>query len=157
MLVKKSRTFRFLVFFIINFGALALGGLLQGAGPADTWYQQLNVAPWTPPGWVFGAAWFTIMFCFTFYLMFLWELKKPEVKWLFLVQFILNVSWNLFFFSFHDVLIGLVVITGLTLVVLIFLIKYMSTLKLKSLLVLPYALWLLIATSLNTYILINNF
>lgn len=45
------------LFFIINFGALGLGALLMDSSPIENeWYVQLNKAPWTPPGWVFGAA-----------------------------------------------------------------------------------------------------
>ena len=45
-----------IIFLIINFGALGLGVLLMQNGPETDWYLQLNKAPWTPPGWVFGAA-----------------------------------------------------------------------------------------------------
>ena len=44
-----------IVFLIINFGALAMGGWLMNNGPQTDWYLALNKAPWTPPGWVFGA------------------------------------------------------------------------------------------------------
>ena len=54
---------RLFVFLLINFGALALGGLFTSDGVISDWYEQLNKAPWTPPGWVFGAAWTTIMVC----------------------------------------------------------------------------------------------
>ena len=41
-------------FLFLNFGALALGGLFAGSGAGSNWYAELNKAPWTPPGWVFG-------------------------------------------------------------------------------------------------------
>ncbi|NRA92357.1 MAG: tryptophan-rich sensory protein, partial [Psychroserpens sp.] len=59
---------RFLVFAVINFSALGLGTILMGNGATSSWYQQLNKAPWTPEGWVFGAAWFTVMLCFSAYM-----------------------------------------------------------------------------------------
>ena len=59
--MKKMPIFRFLVFLIVNFVALGLGGMFTGSGVVSDWYQQLNQAPWTPPGWVFGAAWTSIM------------------------------------------------------------------------------------------------
>jgi hypothetical protein len=46
---------RLILFLIINFGALGIGGLLLGNPATNEWYQSLNKAPWTPPGWVFGA------------------------------------------------------------------------------------------------------
>ena len=51
---------RLLFFLLLNFGALALGGFLMGEGPSSAWYSNLNKAPWTPPGWVFGASWTVI-------------------------------------------------------------------------------------------------
>ena len=64
------KTAVFVLFLVLNFGALAIGGILMGASPIENnWYQGLNQAPWTPPGFVFGIAWTIIMFCFSIYLM----------------------------------------------------------------------------------------
>jgi tryptophan-rich sensory protein len=48
------------------------------------------------------------------------------------------------------------IITLLTLLMGYFLLNYWPVLKIYSLLVLPYVLWLIIATSLNGYILLKN-
>ncbi|WP_338356218.1 TspO/MBR family protein [Yeosuana marina] len=146
-----------IIFLIINFGALGLGVLLMQNGPETDWYLQLNKAPWTPPGWVFGAAWSTIMFCYSFYMMYLFIAQpNTKVKILFTVQFILNVSWNLVFFNQHLIALGLLFILALTAIVTIFLYDYRKILGLKSLLIVPYFLWLCIATSLNLYVLLYN-
>lgn len=147
----------FLVFLIINFGALGIGSWLMNNGPRTEWYTSLNQAPWTPPGWVFGAAWTTIMLCFSIYMAFLYT-SRPSVtvKVLFAIQFILNVSWNYVFFNQHLMAFGFAVILGLTIVVGAFMMRYKNHLKLKTLLIIPYFIWLCIATSLNAYILLNN-
>ncbi len=147
-----------IVFLIINFGALAIGNWLMADGPQKEWYAGLNKAPWTPPGWVFGFAWFTIMICFSIYMGYLFKLA-PQSKMilpLFIIQFILNVSWNYVFFNQHLINVGFIVILSLTVVVSMFIIMYKKPLGNLSLLVLPYFLWLLIATSLNGYILLKN-
>ena len=91
-----------ILFLIVNFAALGIGSLLQGEGPMGAWYQNLNQAPWTPPGWVFGAAWTSIMICFSFFMA---SLTKHESRnkliALFSVQFFLNVVWNAIFFKQH--------------------------------------------------------
>lgn len=145
---------RFIFFLIINFGALALGGLFTNSGVNSDWYSNLNQAPWTPPGWVFGAAWTTIMICFTFYMTIAVQRidRTRTFLILFSIQWILNVSWNPIFFYFHQIGFGLIVISCLTLLIAFMLFKYRTTLKLYSLLLLPYFIWLLIATSLNAYI-----
>ena len=55
------------IFLVINFAALGLGGLFTRSGVPSEWYQDLDKAPWAPPGWVFGAAWTLIMLCFSVY------------------------------------------------------------------------------------------
>jgi tryptophan-rich sensory protein len=97
------------------------------------------------------------MLCFSMYMVFLYEERKgKELVGLFTIQFILNVSWNYIFFNQHLVAIGLVSILLLTYLIFYFLLKYKSILKLKSILIIPYCLWLCIASSLNIYILLYN-
>ncbi|WP_055442254.1 TspO/MBR family protein [Lacinutrix himadriensis] len=145
----------FVSFLILNFGALGIGSWLMNNGPRTEWYTSLNQAPWTPPGWVFGVAWTTIMICFSIYMAQLY-LKMPtkEVLTLFALQFILNVMWNYVFFNQHLILIGFLVIILLTILVCYFFFKF-DVIQTRYLL-LPYIIWLCIATSLNAYILINN-
>ena len=147
----------FITFSIINFGALAIGSWLMNNGPQTEWYTSLNQAPWTPEGWVFGVAWTTIMLCFSIYMSYL-NLKLPISKFaaLFSVHFILNVIWNYLFFNQHLIAFGLITIVALTIVVATFLFKFKSELKAKTLFILPYFVWLCIATSLNSYIYLYN-
>lgn len=148
---------KIILFLILNFSALALGGLFTGRGVSSVWYQELAKAPWTPPGWVFGAAWTLIMVCFAIYMAYLMkEEYSKRIVVLFGIQWILNVSWNPIFFHFQNVVLGLVVITGLTVLVAYFFFTFKKTLKLKAAYIAPYLIWLLIATSLNAYILFNN-
>ena len=150
--------YRILIFLLINFAALGVGGFFTGAGVSSSWYTELDKAPWTPPGWVFGAAWTTIMICFSFYMAFLLKnnQNKSMIIGLFSLQWILNVSWNPVFFYYQNVIFGLIVISALTLVVGFFLIRFWGDIGAKSLLILPYFIWLIIATSLNAYILVMN-
>lgn len=149
---------RILIFLILNFGALGIGGLFTSKGVPSDWYLALNKAPWTPPGWAFGFAWTTIMICFALYMAYLWPTidNKKMVIGLYLLQWILNVAWNPLFFYLHQVKAALVVIVLLTLVIGYFLYLFWPTIKLKSVLLLPYFIWLLTATSLNGYIYLKN-
>lgn len=149
---------RIVISLLINYAALAIGGFFTGKAVSGDWYTNLNKAPWTPPGWVFGFAWTTIMICFSFYLAYLYPIvaNKKLLIGLFILQWILNVSWNPVFFYFQNAGLGLVVIVLLTLLIGLFLFYFWSDLGFKSLLLLPYFIWLLIATSLNAYILFMN-
>ncbi|MFT4545321.1 MAG: benzodiazapine receptor [Bacteroidia bacterium] len=147
-----------LLFFISNFSALGIGGFLMGGEVQGDWYQNVNKAPWTPPGWVFGAAWTTIMLCFSIYMAYAWGKieNKNFLIGLFSFQWILNVSWNPIFFKYQQVGFGLAVISTLTILVGYLLVKFLPQLKWHTTLILPYFVWLIVATSLNAYILVNN-
>ncbi|WP_417558188.1 TspO/MBR family protein [Mesoflavibacter zeaxanthinifaciens] len=148
---------RFLFFLFINLGSLGLGSLLMNNGPTSEWYLNLSKAPWTPPGWLFGVAWTTIMVCFSIYLTYLFsKLSSKNIKIAFSIQVFLNIIWNFIFFNQHLILLGLITIILLTIVVFYIFFSFKNIMKTKSLLLLPYMIWLLIATSLNAYILINN-
>lgn len=149
---------RTILFLIVNFAALALGALFTGEGVPSDWYTNLNKAPWTPPGWVFGAAWTTIMILFSVYMALLWNkvANKKLLLGIFILQFVLNVAWNPIFFHFNQAALGLFVIVMLTVLVWFFFFKYFRKLHWASFLILPYGIWLLIATSLNAYILLMN-
>ena len=149
---------RLILFLIINFGALALGNWLMDNGPQSEWYNNLNQAPWTPPGWVFGVAWTIIMICFSIYLAKLFQEQNSSfLRILFAVQVFLNVIWNYVFFNQHLMGGGLVNIILLTLLIFYFFFKFrMDDMKQYKYLLLPYMIWLLIATSLNAYIFLYN-
>ena len=148
---------RLILFLVINFGALGIGAFLMNDGPRTAWYSELDKAPWTPPGWVFGFAWTTVMICFSVYMAKLTEFKKNNLLIsLFAIQFVLNVSWNYVFFNQHLILLGMINLILLTVLISLMTFKYKSTLKIYSIFILPYFFWLLVANSLNGYILYTN-
>ena len=146
-----------ILFLCINFGGLAIGSWLMNNGPLTDWYTNLNQAPWTPPGIVFGIAWTAIMICFSIYLGKLFtEDNSQKMKLIFIIQFVLNVSWNYIFFNQHLVLFALITILLLTSLLFIYYFKLSDTVSNYKYLLLPYMIWLCIATSLNLYILVHN-
>lgn len=154
----KFNILTFVVFLVINFGALAIGGLFTSSGVNSDWYGALNKAPWTPPGWFFGVAWTTIMICFSFYMMRFWDIadNKQQVLWVFALQVLLNIGWNPVFFYFKEEVLGLLIISALTLVISFFLFNYLEPLGVWSLFIVPYFLWIITATTLNAYIVWAN-
>ena len=147
----------FILFLVINFSALGIGSWLMNGGPTSGWYLALNKAPWTPPGWVFGVAWTFIMICFSVYLSYLIKIQENNLFWLlFIIQFLLNISWNFIFFNQHEIGAALIVIILLTVLVTYYMFGFLLDMKFKTLLIAPYFIWLLIATSLNTYSYLKN-
>ncbi len=149
---------RILIFLVLNFAALGVGGFYSDGGATSQWYTDLNKAPWTPPGWVFGATWTFIMICFAVYMAFAWQKipNRTRLSALYAIQWILNAAWSPIFFKYHLVNWALVIILALTALIAYFLFALLPNLKGKSVLILPYFIWLLIATSLNVYISLKN-
>lgn len=126
-------------------------------GSNSDWYINLNKAPWNPPGWVFGLAWSFLLICFSIYLSLLSQKNvSNKLIVIILVQYLLNIVWNYFFFNQHLTELGLIDISFLTLTVYYIFYTNLKTMKWKSIFIVPYLLWLLVATSLNLYIVIYN-
>ena len=153
---QKLRTS--LIFGFLNFGGLYLGALSTTPGVNSPWYINLNQAPWTPPGYVFGLAWTLIMICFTAYLTLLWQEESTRVsaKKLFIISWGLNVLWNPVFFGLHKTSTALILISALLLLLVTMAVKFIKILRWQTLWITPYILWLIIATSLNAYIVLQN-
>ena len=149
---------RLLVFGVINFGALGIGAYLMGEGPMSDWYQNGNKAPWTPPGWVFGASWTLIMICLSIFMNKAVQIEalRTSILWIYGVQLVLNILWNPLFFNFHWTGLALVEIILLVFVVGFMAIKAKPYLPQLTWLLTPYVIWLTIAITLNAYALQNN-
>ena len=152
------KIFKLIFFFLIlNFSALAIGIWLMNTGSTSEWYDNLVKAPWEPEGWVFGFAWTFLMICFAVYLAKLSTItNSKKIIAAVLVQYFLNIIWNYIFFNQHEIILGLIDISLLTFIVTFILFKNLPIMKYYSILILPYFMWLLIATSLNLYIAIYN-
>lgn len=154
-------TKRALLFIFINFICLGLGNFPTMKGVSSDWYQLGNQAPWTPPGWVFGFAWSIIMVCYGFFMTSILDyssfIKKRKFIRVYILSCILNILWCYLFFGQQLILLGLVNI--IVLFILVFFFAFVSIKDKKPLsfvLILPYFLWLIIATSLNVYFYIYN-
>lgn len=157
--MENNKYIRFLIFLVANFLALGIGTWLMNDGPRTEWYLSLEKAPWTPAGWVFGAAWTSIMLFFSFYmtkLSFQYEFLNKKLLGVYLIQWFLNVSWNYIFFNQHLTKLGLVVIIALWLLIGYFTFNYYKKMQWYTLLILPYLIWMTIAVSLNAYIVVSN-
>jgi benzodiazapine receptor len=149
---------RFSLFLLINSAALGVGGIFTNTGVNSDWYYNLDKAPWTPPGWFFGVAWTSIMICLAIYMAYAWKAvkNKPSLATIFIVQIVLNILWNPVFFYFQNVVLGLITITSLTILIGWMMFIFKKEMGTKTLLLFPYFIWLIIATSLNAYILLMN-
>ncbi|MDC3103019.1 tryptophan-rich sensory protein [Gammaproteobacteria bacterium] len=131
---------------------LIVGSFASANAGTDIWYQGLIKSDLNPPGYVFGIVWPIL-----YLLMGITAWRTFEtIKNLFYVQLFLNAIWSWLFFSFHLPLISLIDIWLLIYLNIKVVLNVLKIDKLAGLLYTPYILWLLFASYLNLFIVINN-
>ncbi len=145
-----------LFFLLTNFTGLAIGSLWTDPGVTSDWYQNIIKAPWTPPGIVFGLSWTLIMICFSIFMTNLYERNDGTFNSIILISWFLNIIWNPLFFYLNWVWISAAVIVTLTVVIGFLIHQTRKKYKYSWILLLPYFIWLNIASSLNLFISLIN-
>jgi len=131
---------------------LIVGSFASANTGTDLWYQGLIKSDLNPPGYVFGIVWPIL-----YLLMGITAWRTFEIiKNLFYIQLFLNAIWSWLFFSFHLPLISLIDIWLLIYINIKIVLKVLKMDKLAALLYTPYILWLLFASYLNLFIVMNN-
>lgn len=159
--MNRSFLFSCLAFGTLNFIGLAIGGMATGPGVVSDWYASLEKAPWTPPGWVFGAAWTLVMVGFSGFMARWWTHAKSQgteskVRQGFALAWVLNVAWNPLFFGAHEAGWALVEILTLFAVIVALARQGWSHSGSARWGILPYLIWLFVATSLNGFVVWAN-
>tara|TARA_B100002051_G_C16449644_1_gene493068 strand:- start:263 stop:661 length:399 start_codon:yes stop_codon:yes gene_type:complete len=124
------------------------------------WYKSLKKAPWTPPNKVFGIIWSFLYLLMGVAVYIIWKNNKCKLFcWairIFLIQLVFNFAWTTIFFKYKKPKLAL-----LDLIIIIYLThktyyEFYKIEKIAAYLLLPYIAWLLVALSLNIYIVIAN-
>ena len=138
--------------FPLVFLALVLGGLASSNTSTDVWYQALNKSDLNPPGYVFGIVWpiLYILMSVSAYRTF------TDTGRVFFIQLVFNTAWSWMFFSFHMPLVALLNIWLLIYLNASLTLKMYKIDRLSAILYSPYVLWLLFASYLNLFIVLNN-
>ena len=142
---------------IITVPAIVIVGSLMGyvsnSGFENGWYAPLRKPSFQPPAWMFGVVW-TLLYALLGIALAI-VLREPPSKqrrdalWLFGGQLALNFAWSPIFFGLHMVDVALVVLIAM-LVMALAAARYFRRLNsISGWLMLPYLLWLCLATALN--------
>ena len=155
-----KKVLRFIISIIICQSAGIFGSLFTFEAVPD-WYITLEKPFFAPPNWIFGPVWIILYFLMGVSLYIVWEneLKSKTRNVFFVVfaiQLILNALWSLLFFGLKSPLLGLIdiLILDVMLVVTIFYAKRVS--KYAAMLLIPYMVWIIIASVLNYAIMVLN-
>ena len=131
---------------------LIVGSLASSNTGTDTWYQGLIKSDLNPLGYVFGIVW-PILYLFMGITA--WR-NIDTIKIYFYIQLFLNAIWSWLFFSFQLPLVALFDIWLLIFINIKILFIVSKQDKIGAILYAPYILWLLFASYLNVFIVVNN-
>jgi len=158
MRVNKSVKFLGLIVLCIVIGSI---GSIFTTPSIGTWYDSINKPSFTPPNWVFGPVWITLftLMGIALYLVIEHGLKKKKIKTavtIFGIQFFFNVLWSVLFFGLRQPLYAFIEIIALWIMIALTIITFYKIEKRAGLVLLPYLIWVSIATALNFYVWILN-
>ncbi len=136
-------------------------GTVATLSQITTWYATLVKPTWAPPNWLFGPVWTTLYVLIGVALFLVWRegINRKDVKiaiLIFAVQLILNVLWSVIFFGFHSLLGGFITIILLWIAILANIIVFYRVSKPAGLLLVPYIIWVSIASYLNYSVYVLN-
>ena len=156
----NKKVLKFIASIIICQSAGVFGSLVTFEA-IPGWYITLEKPFFAPPNWIFGPVWIILYFLMGVSLYIVWkdELKSKTRNVFFVVfaiQLTLNALWSLLFFGLKSPLLGLIdiLILDVMLVVTIFYAKRVS--KYAAMLLIPYMVWIIIASVLNYAIMVLN-
>lgn len=141
--------------------AVGIIGFIATASQIPTGYVMLVKPAWTPAGWGFPIVWISLYILMSIALFLLWKngIENKEVKTamaLFGVQLLLNVILSIAFFGLHSITCGLETIILLWIFVLINIVTFYKISKWVGVLLIPYIVWVTIATYLNYSVYLLN-
>lgn len=126
----------------------------------NNWYKKLNRAPWSPPNYVFGVVWPILYGMMTLSFLLVWKNKKCfpycSALTIFLLQLILNLSWTTIFFKYRMTWLAFAIIILILVLTVITYNRFIKIDKMAAYLLIPYISWLILASSLNLYIVLFN-
>ena len=137
--------------FVFVFFALIIGGFASSQS-LDIWYVNLVKSDLNPPGYVFGIVWPILYLMMSIAAYRTFEITKNP----FFIQLIFNAMWSWLFFFFQMPFIALINIWLLIYLNTVLTIKMYKLDKFSGLIYVPYVIWLLFASYLNLFIVVNN-
>ncbi len=144
---------KLIICIIACFAAAGFGGIFTSKAIPD-WYGGLKKPHYTPPNWVFGPIWTVLYIVMAISVFLVWEkgLFEPGVPLafsFFWVQLTANALWSYVFFFRRSIVGGIINIVILWLLILGTIITFFPISTVAGILLLPYIVWVSIATYLN--------
>ena len=143
--------------FLIFFGACGAAAASGALFPTGEWYKSLDKPNWTPPDWVFPIAWTIFYFALAFAgtrVASLPDNKYALAFWS--LHIALNTLWTPVFFGSRNLKAGMVIILLMWLATAGMIFHCLVIDHIVGLVLIPYLLWVTIASLLNLSLLRRN-
>lgn len=158
-LTRRLDLFGLFVFVALCLLVSAAGGMVT-ATSVDTWYQALAKPSFNPPDWVFAPVWTILYFLMGVSGWRVWRRSASRATRgalaLFGLQLFLNFAWSVLFFGFQRIDLALIDIVVLFVAIVANMILFWRIERLATLLLVPYAAWVVFAIVLNVSIWLLN-
>ncbi len=143
---------------VLSIAFAGAGALLTNL---DEWYFALKQPSWKPPDEAFGLIWSTIFALCAAAAWLSWNsVRNQERRLLFLILYLvngaLNMLWSFLYFQMHRPDLSFIECFALLLSVLSLIVVQWKASKTASYLVMPYFIWVSIATALNWQTVVLN-
>ena len=136
---------------LITFVAAAVGAI--ASIDAGTFYAQLMLPSWAPPGSVFGPVWTVLYILMGIAAWLVWRVNGIRAVRgalaLFVIQLALNALWSWLFFGWHRGDLAFADILLLWVMIIATLLAFWRVRALAGALLVPYLLWVSFASVLN--------
>ncbi len=155
--LNRSDLIRF-VASVVFCEAAGIVGSVFTISAIPSWYAALQKPWFTPPNWLFAPVWLVLYFLMGVALYMLWGKGRQSRAALiaFGIQLVLNVAWSAVFFGAHELFYGFAVIAALWLAILATVAFCYRVSRSAAALLIPYVLWVTIASALNYYVWVLN-
>ena len=153
----KNKFLTFILFFIITYSASLIGGLAT-INFKEPWYSLIIRPSFSPPDWVFAPVWTTLYFMMALAIWLFWHSSNRDMKtvYIFFFHIIVNTTWSITFFVFHQIAISILVLIILITLIIILIKNFKRVNLISSYLMIPYLLWCCFALVLNVSIFVLN-
>jgi tryptophan-rich sensory protein len=153
----KNKFLTFILFFIITYSASLIGGLAT-INFKEPWYSLIIRPSFSPPDWVFAPVWTTLYFMMTLAIWLFWHSTNRDMKtvYIYFIHIIVNTTWSITFFVFHQIAISILVLIILIALIIILIKNFKRVNLISSYLMIPYLLWCCFALVLNVGIFVLN-
>jgi len=144
---------KLVVSILASFAAAGIGSLFT-CKAIPNWYAGLKKPPYTPPNWAFGPIWTILYILMGISVFLVWQRGLATngamlAFILFWIQLAFNAFWSIIFFGMKSKGGGVITIIVLWLLILATMITSFRVSGWAGALLIPYILWVSIASYLN--------